>query len=158
MKMLWVKIGIAIFWIGWPLIWLKLRKSRRTRVLVVCNQEILVVKTWIGDGKWSFPGGGLHRGETTNQGAKRELAEETGIKLPPKEFRKLDDKQDGFRGLSFIADRFVVNLSKKPSTKPQLPEIIDISWLPIGKSTDRLLRSDAQEMLEVWRREPNLLP
>ena len=34
-----------------------------------------------GAGKWTMPGGKLHFGETFEQGAKREVFEETGIRL-----------------------------------------------------------------------------
>ncbi len=34
-----------------------------------------------GAGKWTMPGGKLHFGETFEQGAKREVEEETGIRL-----------------------------------------------------------------------------
>ena len=62
---------------------------RAARVLLLDAQErvLLFHGTDPGDparGSWWFtPGGGLDEGETPAQGAARELAEETGLRLPP---------------------------------------------------------------------------
>ena len=46
------------------------------------RRHLLLVRQPPGKG-WSLPGGLLNRGERPAQGAARELAEETGLKLPP---------------------------------------------------------------------------
>lgn len=78
--MFWTALGRGLFWITWPGIWLVVRLTPpRTRVVVVHDNKTLLVKDWLGNGQWNFPGGGLHRGELPLLGAVRELREETGI-------------------------------------------------------------------------------
>ena len=52
-------------------------------VIVFRNEEILLVKRnkEPNKGQWSIPGGKQNIGETTAQAAKRELLEETGVKV-----------------------------------------------------------------------------
>jgi len=49
-----------------------------------------------GAGTWSFPGGHLEPGETVAGCAARELHEETGIALDPRDFRKVTYTNDVF--------------------------------------------------------------
>lgn len=57
------------------------RRSRQTPVVAVwCNERLLVVKHSYQDG-WFLPGGAARRDETLEQGAARELREETGIEI-----------------------------------------------------------------------------
>lgn len=56
------------------------------KVLVVRpDRRVLVLKRSITDerrpGEWDFPGGGVEPGESPNEGAVRELYEETGIQI-----------------------------------------------------------------------------
>lgn len=57
-----------------------LTRTKRSR-LVIRNEkgEVLLVRTWLGQGRWGLPGGGVMRGEAPQQAAMRELQEETGI-------------------------------------------------------------------------------
>jgi len=56
-----------------------------TGVAVVMNDKILVVRRVAHDdtlaGEWELPGGGVDPGETIEQGAIRELHEETGLEV-----------------------------------------------------------------------------
>jgi 8-oxo-dGTP diphosphatase len=56
-----------------------------TGVAVVENDKILVVRRVAHDdtlaGEWELPGGGVDGGETIEQGAIRELREETGLEV-----------------------------------------------------------------------------
>ncbi len=54
------------------------------RVLLISDQDRILLFRWVFDekdprGLWLTPGGGLHDGETFEQGARRELWEETGL-------------------------------------------------------------------------------
>ena len=54
------------------------------RVLLISDQDRILLFRWVFDeedrlGLWITPGGGLHEGETFEQGARRELWEETGL-------------------------------------------------------------------------------
>jgi ADP-ribose pyrophosphatase len=48
--------------------------------IVVCDDKVLLVQRK-DTGLWALPGGFVDHGETASQAARRELAEETGIKL-----------------------------------------------------------------------------
>lgn len=55
--------------------------SRRVRVLVVDKQarKILLVRNWLGNQRWTLPGGGVKGSETLAEAAAREVLEETGL-------------------------------------------------------------------------------
>jgi len=75
-------------------------KNVRVGVAVVLRRggEVLMGlrKGSHGAGAWSFPGGHLEPGETVQQCAARELAEETGIEIDSKRFKKLTFTNDIF--------------------------------------------------------------
>ena len=102
MQKLWQGIGIAVFWLAWPGLFVYLRWSERTRVLVVAGgEQVLLVKGFLSDGRWSLPGGGLHRHEDKLAGALRELREETGLVLKPEQLTPLASTIFRDRGLQF---------------------------------------------------------
>lgn len=129
MKILWVWLGRAAFWLAWPLLWLYLHGSRRTRLLVMCDGKILVEKGWLGDGKWLLPGGGLSKGEDPDKGAVRELAEETGLVLPPEQLRACGQQKVRAYGLSYEAVFFVCEIDQPAQLKLARLEIIEARWL-----------------------------
>ena len=82
-------------------------KSERTRqfssiVIYFDGEKVLLLKRKDNvpyGGKWGFPGGGAEKGETPEEAAIRETAEETGIKVLPEDLVFLDkvvspDKRD----------------------------------------------------------------
>lgn len=125
---LWQRLGIALFWLSWPALWVYLRWSQRTRALIVVGDEVLLTKTWHGDGKWSLPGGGLHRHEAPIDGLRREVAEETGINLSAADIQPLGTDMYRNHGLRFKVHYFGVRLRNKPPTQRQKLEISDIGW------------------------------
>ena len=132
MKSIWQKIGIALFWLVWPVLGLYLRRTTRTRLLIVCGSEILVTKTWLGDGRWSLPGGGLHRGEDPAAGVLRETREEIGISLQPGVVRLISEQPYRGRGLEFNCYYFVAELAEKPSLKLHPLEMSGSRWVTLG--------------------------
>jgi 8-oxo-dGTP pyrophosphatase MutT (NUDIX family) len=144
------KWGVVIYWLIWPALWAYLRFGRRTRVLVVCGQRVLLVKTWLGDGKWSLPGGGLHRHEDPRTGAHRELLEETRLDVALDDFTYMSSLTGTNHGLTFEYDLFVVEVSAILPVQRQPKEIIDVGWFDHRRLTDRQLTPGTRSALRNW--------
>jgi len=125
-------LGRILFIATWPLLYVYLRFSKRTRVIIVCNNEILVVKGWFSVGNWGLPGGGLHGGEQPINGAIREVWEETGISLKPNQLAPGDNGLiKGSSGFKYYCYTFVAEFTQKPVAKTPSGELVDIRWMPI---------------------------
>lgn len=152
---LWILLGRLAYWISWPLLYVYIYGSRRTRVLVVCGEEVLVVRGWLGDGRWLLPGGGVHRKEPPAVGAQRELKEETGIEVHATELQKLlFDTPIRQRGLPFRLYAFSVELKTKPNLKRQKIEITDLAWKKWQELRDEQPNdTDIRHVLEAFYKE-----
>ena len=73
------------FRLGVPLarIWWRLQRRRREGAMVAIHvgQSLLLLRSSY-DSAWTFPGGGIRQGETPEDAARRELAEEIGLVAP----------------------------------------------------------------------------
>jgi len=128
MKRMWQFVGRLSFWLAWPTLWLYLRGSHRTRVLVRCGDKVLLVKIWLGDGAWSLPGGGVHPGEDIRVAAQRELHEETGITVLPGELLPLQNVMVRTHGFSYYCHYFSVTLTEQTMLRLQKYEISGAGW------------------------------
>jgi 8-oxo-dGTP pyrophosphatase MutT (NUDIX family) len=157
MKNLWAKIGQVAFWCAWPALWVYLRIGHRTRVIIHVDGKVLVLKNWLGDGKWALPGGGLHRGEDSAAGALRETYEETGIKLTSQQLAlagTFDYRDKGFR---FRYDLYSAELPSVPPTRKQRGEVLTIAWLSPAELTERNANREVVKVLQVWSAHSALL-
>jgi 8-oxo-dGTP diphosphatase len=118
--------------------------------MVLCQGKILVDRTWLGDGRWGLPGGGLHKGESSIDGALRELAEETGIKLVATDLQYIAGHRMSVQGLSFKYDLFKTELKDFPELHRQAGEIVDAQWLTQSELQASRIRPDVQEALAIW--------
>lgn len=126
----WPWLGRVAWVVAWPVNYLAIRFSRRTRVLIICNDEVLMVKSWLGSGKWGLPGGGLHQGEDPVQGALREIKEETSINASPEQLVAVGDYAYRFRGFHYDCIFFKLEFAAKPEIAKQAGEIVEIGWFP----------------------------
>jgi 8-oxo-dGTP pyrophosphatase MutT (NUDIX family) len=147
---LWAVCGRLAFWASWPALAFYLRGSRRTRVLVVQGEKVLVTKAWLGDGRWLLPGGGLHRGEVALDGVRRELREETGLVLPPATFQYKGEFVFQSHGFRFNYRLFIALINNPGPLKKRPLEIAELAWLPPGRLNDRNAAPDVLQALRAW--------
>lgn len=144
-------IGTIVFWLSWPGLWLYLRGTTRSRVLIICDQRFLVVKSWLGTGQWDLPGGGLHKSEIAVDGAIREVYEETSLKLNSHQFRQiLKDRISKF-GLSYKIIGFVVILENLPKVKAQRSQIRALQWINFQDAQNPALSEDVQKLVLAYK-------
>ncbi len=153
MQKLWVLSGRIAYWLSWPLLFLYLQRSERTRVLVVCGDEVLVVRGWLGNGRWCLPGGGIHRNELPKDGAVRELMEETGIEANATDLQFIFSRKSTQKhGPGFKMHIYALTLANKPKLLKQKLEITHILWM---KKRDLLdspqVEDDAKDIVTAMR-------
>lgn len=130
MKQAWYFFGKVVFYISWPVSYLYLARSTRTRLIIICDDEVLVVKGWLGGGWWGLPGGGLHSGEVPEDGAIRELYEETGIEVNATKLQKIFvGKIRTEHKLHYTVYAYGVRLKNKPEVILQKFELTHVEWM-----------------------------
>ena len=102
----------------------RVTRQPRVRVVIINEQnEVLLVRNWAGTPFLELPGGGIEHGEQPIDAARRELYEETGIKV------------DALTDIGKVTLRYDALLFVGYARKDQLPvvkynrwEIIEIGW------------------------------
>lgn len=143
------RLGVIAFWMTWPGSWLLLRTSKRPRVAIQYQDELLVVKPWLGTGKWTLPGGGMHKSESAESAARREVREEVGIELSATKLKLVDEIRFHQSGLSFDFPLFHVQLTAKPAIRPQKGEIVAAAWVKIEELRTMPINQDVAHALET---------
>ncbi len=128
MKRISIIVGRIFYWLSWPAAILYVYGSKRTRLLLMSGDKVLVMKGWINNGQWGIPGGGLHKSEDPVIGLIRELREETGLTIDPKAIKFLGAKPFKDKGFNFECHYFYCELSQKLPAKPHL-EVREVTWM-----------------------------
>ncbi|HSX00400.1 MAG TPA: NUDIX hydrolase [Patescibacteria group bacterium] len=147
MKWLWQKVGILAFWVTFPGLAIYLSRSERTRIVIASGDRIVVVKGWLGNGKWTLPGGGLHKGEAPLVGCLREVREETGLVLDPTAVRLFFAGTYHYHGIHFPCHYFFVRLPEPIPLRPQFLEIVDAAWIAESELGPRTADPDVRNAL-----------
>lgn len=147
-------IGTLAFYVTLPALFFYLQKNERSRVIVVHDGKILVLKSWYGPDMWILPGGGIHDDEQPAVGAARELREETGIQVEPGklEFIRRAPVADS-HGLRHTQQLFTITLDQSPDLV-SIPnrEIMSHTWMSpeeIAHPKSRVVRS-VRAALKAW--------
>lgn len=151
MRGLWVLIGKVLFWLAWLPQLVVFRRQKRTRVLVSCEGEILVVKGWMSEGKYSLPGGGLKFGEEPVSGAIRELREETGIELTKEDLSGGQLAIQDAHKLRFEYHQYFAKQKTKPQTTPQKLEIVEVAWKRPSELNERNAEPHVLDTVQAWQ-------
>ena len=153
LKKLWGRIGTVLWWLLWPVWFLYFRNGPlRSRVLVLCGDEVLVVQNWLGPKKFALPGGGCHKNESPLVSAVRELYEETGIGAAESALTRLGSRRHTQYGLRYHAKFFSMQIHDKPTLKLRRPEIFAAVWVPYEQA--QVLRLDDEVLYALKRYRP----
>ncbi len=109
MNFLTIHISKIIYWLTWPGIYLLVRGSNRTRVLIVQDKKVLLVQGWLNDGRWQLPGGGVKKNEDFKKAASRELIEETGLKIKSPQLKSIGNLSIRENGINYQCHYFLVS-------------------------------------------------
>ena len=132
------RLGIIVFWLVWPLLWVYLRYGgTRTRVIIIADNHVLLVKSWLGSGEWILPGGGSHSGEELTTAAIREVVEETSLKISPEQLKLLERGRASEHGLRIPYACYVVHISGKQKVIRQRTELSAAEWLSLDNISSR---------------------
>jgi 8-oxo-dGTP pyrophosphatase MutT (NUDIX family) len=122
-------IGIGAWWVVLPGLIVYLYNKPRTRLWLTSGGRVVVVKGWLGNGKWTLPGGGLHKGEDPLDGVLRETLEETGVRLERGQVRPVFEERFRMKGIAYPCFYFEAVLPERVPLKPELVEISDLAWI-----------------------------
>jgi 8-oxo-dGTP pyrophosphatase MutT (NUDIX family) len=151
MKRIALFIGRLSFYVGWPVLYALVRRSKRSRVVILCDDEVLLVRGWLsGDSAWSLPGGGVHRGEQPVVGAVREVYEELGVHLQPSDLSPIGSDTQVYKGLPSEYHYFGVKLAHKPSLKLSRIELCDARWYSLEDMNEIGLQPAVHFALTRW--------
>lgn len=157
----WELLGRALYWLTLPLIVVYARFSKpRTRVLLLHDGKVLVVKNWLGSGGWSLPGGGMHADELPNNAAIREVNEELGVVLRASDLIELgghvSKESKLLRSKYFL---FAAKLEQEPKISLQKLEIMDSAWVGLAevKTASGRFSATVRDSLTTWNKTQNLL-
>lgn len=150
MRRLLERIGIVAFFAAWPLFFVYLRRSERTRIILHDEGKVLVMRNWVSDGTWQLPGGGLHSHEPIIDGALRELREETGVVLEKRQLRFV--AQRGYRkyGHRFRFHVFVAQGFDTQALHMQAHEVSRLEWIDHRALTPQNAAPDTRLAIEAW--------
>ena len=125
-----------VFRLGFPLAraWWRLRRPQHEGALVAIHvgQSLLLLRpSYLSS--WTFPGGGIHRGETAEASARRELAEEIGLVTLGGPLQLVGEARglyDGRRDRVFF---FRLRLERLPELRLDNREIVGARLVPIDE-------------------------
>jgi 8-oxo-dGTP pyrophosphatase MutT (NUDIX family) len=141
--------GRIAFYVMLPLIRFQIHSTKRSYVVIMCDEELLFVKGWLSRQKLALPGGGKHKNETSIDAAIRETHEETKIKLDKKGLNFVSEGVWNTDRLGFNYEIFVCRINAKPSVLIRKGEIIEYAWIDRNNLPEKDVPQEMQEALGI---------
>jgi len=105
-------------------------KKMGAKVVVICNDNILLVKHTFNPSYWTLPGGGVKRGEEPINAARRELKEEIGRNVDNLEFLRIVHNKSQYKEDTIYT--YYTKFEDKNIIKDDL-EILEARWFPVNQ-------------------------
>ncbi|MEK3954600.1 MULTISPECIES: NUDIX hydrolase [Psychrobacillus] len=98
---------------------------------VLKDNMVLMVQQHVQRGEivWNFPGGGIHKGESSEDACIREIKEETGYEVKIKELLYTESTKFTYL-VEIVGGKMFVDKSNEDNE-----DIIDVSWVSIDDKT-----------------------
>ena len=140
----------AAFLIGFPLarLWWWLTAPQHTGALVAVHvgEALLLVRTSYRRA-WSLPGGGLRAGETPEDAARRELAEEIGL-VTDARLRLVGEVRDRVEGRRDHVHVFALHLETLPPLRLDNREVIGARLVSLAQAAGLRLTGPVRAYVE----------
>lgn len=142
------------FYILWPGLFVYfLLNSQRTRVIVRCHGEILLMRDSTRYGfdstSWTLPGGGIKRGEEDTVAAVREVHEELGMSIEPDSLVFLGEAAISSSGLGYQAQYFLVDIVRKPELSLDPREVSGAEWFSLADAQSVAMKPELTAGLKL---------
>ena len=108
--------------------------------------RLLLVRHSYGPAGWALPGGGVHKNESAEDAARREVAEEVGCSIEG--MRVLDQIEETISGAPHTA--WLVAARTQDHPKPDRREILEARFFPTH-SLPEPLTSRTRMRIDAWR-------
>lgn len=130
-------LGRQAFRLNLPIIRRILDGSIRAKVLILNQEEkqVLLVKNWLSQQKWTLPGGGVKPKEAPDQAASREIKEELGVAISPNEFKFVVDFEykEAETGAQWQAVILWCGWDKRRTIRLNRGELINYAWFDLDR-------------------------
>jgi phosphoglycolate phosphatase len=116
-----------------------------------CN-EALMIRTHKWSGKWGIPGGKIKRGETALAALRREILEETNLRITGVEFVLVQDcisSKEFYRDAHFVLLNYVCRAVGKKLNVILNEEGREFKWLPLAAAKKLKLNKPTKILIEA---------
>lgn len=103
------------------------------------DNKVLIVKREPNDSfpnKWEFPGGKSEYGEHPEEGVKREIFEETGLKITPLFPIVVNQYENSKKNVSYVEIFFLADMTTPDQIVTLSDEHTDFAWIAFDEATN----------------------